>query len=146
MTKAAGHTEPNRRRGFSLIEVMISASMLLIGITAIIMGVHVATRQQEHNRKVGQALIVAERRVEELLMLFPSSLELTDGRHPPADFERFDSQGRKDGDDFRLFYDVSLATPPGAPPEDRLPGIIIDVTIAWDEAVGSRSLQLRTVR
>jgi prepilin-type N-terminal cleavage/methylation domain-containing protein len=133
-------------RGFSLIEVMISASMLLIGITAIIMGVHVATRQQEHNRKVGQALLIAERRMEELLMLFPSSLELTDGRHPPAEFEQFDSDGRKDGDDFRLFYDVSLATPPGAPPEDRLPGIIIEVTIAWDEAVGARSLQLRTVR
>jgi prepilin-type N-terminal cleavage/methylation domain-containing protein len=136
-----------RRRGFSLLEVMITSAMLLIGITGLIAGVHVATRQQEHNRRVANALIIAEHRLEELLLLFPTSLALTDGRHPETGFELFSESGVRDaGDDFRLFYDVSFASPPDAEPDDRLPGVVLEVTIAWDETTGERNLSLRTVR
>jgi hypothetical protein len=134
-------------RGFSLIEVIISSSMLLVGITGITMGVHVATRQHEHDRKVAAALIIAERRMEELLLLFPSSLELSDGRHPEDGFELFGSDGRRAPDgEFRLSYTATPATPPGASQEDILPGLILDVRVAWDESVGERKLDLRTVR
>lgn len=134
------------RRGFSMIEVLISATMLLVGITGIIMGTHIATKQHEHDRKVAVAILVAERRMEELLLLFPTSLELADGRHPGDGFETFDAEGRRGGSVYRLFYTSTPATPPGAPPEERIPGVILEVTIAWDESVGERSIQLRTAR
>ncbi len=143
---AGGGRRRRRLRGFSLLEVMLASTMLITGITAIIACVHLATRQQEHNRKVGQGLLIAERRMEELLLLFPSSLELSEGRHPQSAFERFSADGRPGGEAFRLSYVVTLATPRDAPPEDRLPGIVLELTVAWDEALGERSLQLRTVR
>lgn len=140
-------TRPLRRRAFSILEVLISSTMLIIGISGIVMGAQFATRQHEHDRKVGTAITIAERRMEELLLLFPTSLLLTDGRHPEDGFERFGADGARGGDgSFRLFYVVTPATPGGAPPEQRIPGLILEVSIAWDEAVGERSIQLRTVR
>ncbi len=134
-------------RGFSLVEVIVSSSMLLVGITGITMGVNVASRQHEHDRKVASAIVIAERRMEELLLLFPTSLLLSDGRHPAEGFERFGADGkRRDDGEFRLFYVATPATPPGAAIEDTLPGLILEVQIAWDESVGERKLDLRTVR
>jgi len=135
------------RRAFSLIEVIITSSMLLLGISGLIAGVHVASRQQEHNRRVANGLIIIERRLEELLLLFPTSLLLTDGRHPDAGFELYSESGVRDaGNAFRLFYVVDFASEPNAPPEERLPGVVINVTILWEESGGERSLSLRTVR
>jgi len=41
---------------------------------------------------------------------------------------------------------VTPATPSGAPPEQRIPGVIIELTIAWTESLGERSISLRTAR
>lgn len=134
------------KRGFSMLEVVISSTMLLVGITGIVMGTQLATKQHEHDRKVATAIVVAERRMEELLLLFPTSLDLSDGRHPVTGFETFDGEGRRGGTVYRLFYTSTPATPPGADARDRIPGVILEVTIAWDESIGERSIQLRTVR
>jgi prepilin-type N-terminal cleavage/methylation domain-containing protein len=131
------------KRGFSLLEVMIASSMLLVGIAGIVVGTTIATQQHEHDRKVAVALIVAERRMEELLLLFPASLDLTSGRHPADDFETFDAEGRPGGTAYRLFY---TATPPTSAGAASIPGTVLEVTIAWDESMGERSIQLRTVR
>ena len=80
------------RRGFSLVEVVISATMLLLGISGLVMGVHIAVGQHEHNRKLAQALVIAEKRMEALLLLFPTSSELSDGRHPEGGFELLDGR------------------------------------------------------
>ncbi len=142
------------RRAFSLIEVMISSTMLILGISALISGVHVATQQQEHNRKVSAALLISERRLEELLLLFPTSLLLSDGRHPELGFEVYTEAGVRvetpDEDaiarNFRLFYMVNTAAADDEPPESRLPGLIVETTIAWNESGREKLLSLRTVR
>ena len=142
------------RRGFSLIEVMISAAILLIGITGLVLGVHLAIGQHAHNRKLALALVIAEKRMESLLLLFPSSGELRDGRHPETGFEFFTEQGRAallptdspidEVDGFRLFYEVT----PSAISEgdDPIIGLRLDITVAWDEPLGERTLDLRTAR
>lgn len=141
-------------RGFSLLEVMISSAILLIGITALVMGVHVAIGQHAHNRKLAQALIVAEKRMEAVLLLFPTSSDLRDGRHPEAGFEFFSEVGRpvlvpattapNDVPGFRLFFTVT----PSAISEgdDPIVGLRVELTVRWNENLGERQLVLRTAR
>ena len=134
-----------------MVEVVISSTLLIIGISALVVGAHIAIQQHEHNRKVARALIVAEERMEALLMLFPTSDELEEGRHPASDFERFDANGRPakspDPGLYRVHYTVTLSPPiDGAEDGSRLPGLILETTIAWDESLGERDITLRTVR
>jgi prepilin-type N-terminal cleavage/methylation domain-containing protein len=133
------------KRGFSLIEVMIASSMLLVGIAGIVFGTQIATQQHAHDRKVSVALLLAERRMEEVLMLFPSSVELADGRHPAQGFDTFDENGRPGGTAYRSFY-TSMPASAVAVVNQAVPGTVVELTVAWDEAVGERSIQLRTVR
>lgn len=147
-------TTTKRASGFSLIEVLISSAVLLIGITALVMGVHIAIGQHAHNRKLAQALIVAEKRTEALLLLFPTSAELRDGRHPAAGFEFYAEGGQplplpaetdpKDLLGFRLFYTVTPSAISEG--EDPIIGLRLDIVIAWHETLGERNLVLRTAR
>ncbi|HEY1101272.1 MAG TPA: prepilin-type N-terminal cleavage/methylation domain-containing protein [Myxococcota bacterium] len=140
-----------RRRGFSLVEVLVAATILIVGITALVVGVQVAIVQHEHNRKLALALQIAERRLEGLLLLFPTSSDLRDGRHPEDDFERFDPDSGRSiftatpaPDDYRLFYTVTPSAITLG--EDPIIGLRIELTIAWQESMGERSLVLRTAR
>lgn len=138
-------------RGFSMVEVVISATMLIVGISGLVVGAHLAIRQHEHNRKVAVGLVLLEKKLEALLMLFPTSEELEEGRHPAADFERFTAEGGPvaggaDEGLYRFFYVVSLAAPIDGNDGDILPGVIIEATVAWDESLGERDITIRTVR
>ncbi|MDP2342568.1 MAG: hypothetical protein Q8O67_16545 [Deltaproteobacteria bacterium] len=128
-----------RASGFSLVEVVLSSSMLLIGITAVVVTVNIALVLHEHQRKVARALIIAEKRTESLLLLFEGSLDLADGKHPTVGFEGFTEAGRPGGNAFRVTYVVT----PGEAPKI---GTGLDITVAWDERIGERSLTLSTVR
>jgi hypothetical protein len=118
---------------------MISSSLLIVGIAAVVVGVNVALALHEHQRKVGRALLITEKRMESLLLLFPGSLELSEGVHPNSGFEGFSEDGRPGGDKFRVTYTV---TPEG----EGSTGQRVDVSISWDERLGERSLSLTTVR
>ncbi len=154
MTTTTTATTTAAARAFSLIEVMMSSAILLIGITALVMGVHVAIGQHAHNRKLAQALIIAEKRMEAVLLLFPTSTDLRDGRHPETGFEFFGEQGRplglptdtdpKDLLGFRAFYSVT----PSAISEgdDPIIGLRVELTVVWNETLGERNLVLRTAR
>jgi len=141
-------------RAFSLLEVMISSAILLIGITSLVMGVHVAIGQHTHNRKLAQALIVAEKRMEAVLLLFPTSSDLRDGRHPETGFEFFDEAGwpvvvpastdPEDVPGFRLSYTVTPSAISEG--EDPIIGLRVELTVLWNETMGERQLVLRTAR
>lgn len=137
------------RRGFSLLEVMISASMLLVGISGLVMAAQVATQQHTHHRKMSRALLIAEQRLEAVLLLFPSSLHLSDGRHPAGGFEFFDGDGRplpdNEGAVFRLFYEC-VPRGIGGSASDPLIGLTITLTVVWNENGGERTVVLRTAR
>lgn len=137
------------RRGFSLLEVMISASILIVGITGLVMAAHIATNQHTHHRKMSQGLLIAERRMEALLMLFPSSLLLSDGRHPADGFEFFADDGSPLRDDtnatYRMFYEC-VPRGIGTNGNEPLIGLTITLTVAWDENGGERTVVLRTAR
>lgn len=128
-----------RARAFSLIEVMLSSTLLIIGITAVVVGVTVALALHEHERKVARALVIAEKRMEDLLLLFRNSTELSPGLHPPTGFEGFSENGRPGGTQFRVVYTATPA-PAGSI------GQTIEVTVSWDERLGERSLSLATAR
>ena len=59
-------------RGFGLIEVMISASILLIGVAAVVTTVNHIEHQYQHQRYVTAAIHVGESTLEELLGRFPT--------------------------------------------------------------------------
>ncbi len=142
-------TSSRRRRAFSMVEVLISSSILLIGITGLVISTHVATNLHAHHRKLSQGLLIAERRMEALLMLFPSSVALSDGRHPGGGFEFFAEDGTPLPDNqnatYRVFYEC---TPRGIGSEEVEPliGLTIALTVAWDEGSGERTVSLRTAR
>jgi hypothetical protein len=132
-----------------MIEVLISSSMLLIGITGLVMAAHVATSQHAHHRKLSQGLLIAERRMEALLMLFPSSVELSDGRHPGGGFEFFAADGASLPDSVNATYRVFYECTPrgiGSTEVEPLIGLTIALTVAWDEGSGERTVSLRTAR
>lgn len=135
-------TRRQRSRGaFSLIEVLISSTLLIVGISSVLVGVSVALALHEHERKVQRALLVCEKRMESLLLLFPGSLELNEGIHPATGFEGFTDDGRPGGTFFRITYKVTaLVDGTGAI------GQKLDVTIKWDERLGERELTLTTAR
>jgi hypothetical protein len=149
MSTDLGARRGRRFRGFSLLEVMISASILIVGITSLVMAAHVATNQHAHHRKMSQALLIAERRMEALLMLFPSSLSLADGRHPGGGFEFFADDGSPLPDNtnaiYRLFYEC-VPRGIGESAGEPLIGLNITLTVAWDENGGERTVVLRTAR
>ena len=129
------------RRGFSLLEVIISSTLLVVGIAAVVVGANIAISLQEHQRRLGHALVVAERRMESLLLLMPGVPELTDGRHPAVGTEGFSEDGRPGGSAFRVSYFVTpLIDGTGAV------GQRVVVTVEWDERVGRREISLTTAR
>lgn len=129
------------RRAFSLLEVILSSSILIIGISGLLVGVTVALNVHEHQRKVARALLIAERRMESLLVVFPGTPDVDAGRHPAEGFELFDELGRPGGNKFRVHYTI---TGRGADGADG--GFTVEVTVAWDERFGERTLSLETER
>jgi type II secretory pathway pseudopilin PulG len=137
MRHAAASHAPRSGRAFSLVEVLVAATLLVAGLAALLVAITVAMSLHEHQRKVAAAVVIAEAQMENLLLLFPGSTELTDGRHPASGFVGFEEDGRPGGAAFRSFYVARPVTPVG---------VALDLTIAWDERSGEKSFQLSTVR
>jgi Tfp pilus assembly protein PilV len=57
-----------KARGFSLIESVVSGSILLIGVTGIVSGLGTTMRLKEHNYKMTAAIHAGEATMEELLL------------------------------------------------------------------------------
>ena len=76
-----------RSRGFGILEVLISAAMLIAGITGIIQAQASITASMARERRLMTATHVAEQTIERLLVLFPADGELAHGPHTGTFFD-----------------------------------------------------------
>jgi Prokaryotic N-terminal methylation motif len=129
-----------RRRGFGLLEVMISGSILLVGVAAVVTTVNLIERQYAHQRYVTNAIHVAEGTLEELLGRWPTDPELV----PAVVFfgSEYDSRGLVTAPGTGFFtteWVVTAGVPIATTREVR-------VTVRWFEEGVPRQFQLRGVR
>lgn len=121
------------RRGFSLLESLIAASMLITGLAGFAMAMSSMSRQQEHQRHRAAAATVAGNVLEELVLKQDTrtlSAGTTNGT--------YDAKGRVDG--AGLYRAQSTVT------EDRpmREGRTIEVAVTWSERGQLKEYKLKT--
>jgi prepilin-type N-terminal cleavage/methylation domain-containing protein len=124
-------------RAFSLIEVMIASAMLGVGLAALMTAYGQATSLESHQERVTAALHLAEGHLENLLLRYPDSPDLSASTHPTLGFTA-DGTPTASAPFFNLTWTVS----PGPIPRTRR----IDVTVTWTEPRGPQTLSLSTHR
>lgn len=131
---------PHRRpapRGFTLLEVMISGGLLLIGLSASLGLVTSLTELKEHQRHMTQVMAIAEATIEELLLAPSTDDDLLAGDHGPR---YFDSMGLEAS--FGMYEAKWKVT--GAKP---IAGIRqVDVTVRWMEGRRVKTYVITTWR
>lgn len=125
------------QRGFSLIEVIISAAMLGIGLAAVMTAYGNASNLGAHQARVTTAMHLAEAELERDLLLYPDADELKAVAHPP---QHFDVDGVPTAG--ASFYALTRAVAAGPIPKTRR----ITVTVSWSEPTGAQTLTLSTHR
>ncbi len=134
---------PRRRSGFSLIEVMIAATLLSVGLTVIVAtfdaGRSIATR----DRHMTQAIHVAESVAESLLVLEQSDDDLDAGAHSTA--RRFDKVGQEVAptDTTNGIYAATWDVAANTPIENIRR---VTVSVAWNVAGSSGTTKLTVHR
>jgi hypothetical protein len=132
-----------RLRAFGLAEVMISASMLAVGIAAMCSVFRTLEVQYEHERNVTEALHLAEGQMETLLAAYADTLDasstplLGDGAHTSA--TSYDHDGKPGGSYFAVGWNVTSGVPIANTRS-------VTVTVSWTEAGRPKSFSLTTVR
>jgi prepilin-type N-terminal cleavage/methylation domain-containing protein len=124
--------------GFTLIEVMISSAILLIGISGVVLGLRSAQDTAAHQRLVTQAIHSAESVMEDLLLRNTGHNELETGTHGPR---WFDSKGIETSSTstFEVRWNVQ-----GAVPFEGMKRVT--VTARWQEGDRERSFSITTDR
>lgn len=114
-------------QGFTLIEVLIALLLLLIGVAGVLSLQMVSMRATSYSRHATEATIVAEDKMEELMLV-----EAADIIHGDSDI--VDSQGVDAADgDYNRSWTAVVPETPGT--------IAIEVTVQWFEK-GTESHQI----
>jgi prepilin-type N-terminal cleavage/methylation domain-containing protein len=133
-----------RFRGFSLIEVMVASALFLTTTAVIVASVATASRNSAVQRRMTVALQLGEQKMEELLLRFNTSEDLTIGEHPAdpisgGNKQWFDESGEPStaaaNKVFRVDWKVSSVT--GIPNLRR-----IALTVAWEGRDNDRDHQI----
>jgi len=122
--------------GFTLIEIMISLTVLLIGIVGILALQVSITREGAFSRHTTEASVVGEQYME-ILMVRPTSTYPASGASEATTFSDVDSQGVADNDGpFEVASSIvttgSIAT--------------LEVTITWQEHGDDYTIALTNMR
>ena len=127
-------------RGFSLIEVMVAAAVFMAAVAGVFMGLRAAMSMHLHQNKLMPAVHIAESMLEEMLIMYADSPELTDGTHTAC--------YRTDG---------SINDPCSVPPQYQARWLVADdnpragvkriaVTVSWLENTRSRQISFFTYK
>lgn len=126
-------------RGFTLIEVMVSAGLMGIGFAGVVGAVSSASAQMEHQRHVTQAVHAAESMMEDLLTRRRNDPDLAIGTVSDGpDFNEV-AERRPTG---RYQTSWNVVAESGA--LDQLKRI--ELTVSWDERGERKSLSFETLR
>jgi len=142
-------------RAFSLIEVMVSATLFLTSAAGVVSAVSSASRVYEHQRRLTQAVAVGEFKMEELLLrytshdditltgLAPRFMCLTPALAPIACTASASSATSMKvsptiGPNYLVYWSVKNAPVTGLRQ--------LDLVVAWLETDGQRELPLMTYR
>jgi prepilin-type N-terminal cleavage/methylation domain-containing protein len=133
----AKRTKTKRRsQGFTLLEVMISGTIFLIGFAGTLLGVTAAMDLYGQHRRSTIAIQLAEATMEELLFTLQGTPALRAGTHAGSDFTK---EGKPTNTD--VFFESSWTVTPETP----ISGMkAIEVKVTWPGA--SRPVFLRTYR
>jgi prepilin-type N-terminal cleavage/methylation domain-containing protein len=121
-------------RGFGLIEVMISAALLAIGMAGIVSLFSNLEENYKHQRLVATALHIAEATMEDLLVRYADDAEISQGAHTGPSFAL---NGAPGGTFFQSSWQVNDGVPFSGVRE-------VVVTVAWTERGVPKRLSLRT--
>lgn len=125
------------RRGFGMLEVLISGTMLVLGLAAVLSFASSTSGVAAHQRHITQGAHVAELQMEKLLLLPPDEARLTSGPHVGP---RYDDVGTPSpSGDYHTTWSVAVDTP--------ITGTrTLTVTVTWTEQGATRSTTLTTIR
>jgi len=130
-------TRRRRLRGFGILEVMISGTMLVIGLAAAAQFSAAMAASTARDNHLVSATHCGEQTMERLIGLFPSHADLANGDHSGS---RFGDDGAPSSSGR---YQVSWTVQVGAP----LNGLRrVDVNVTWLERGTPRNITLRTLR
>jgi prepilin-type N-terminal cleavage/methylation domain-containing protein len=127
---------PAAKQGFGLIEVMISASILAVGMSGILTLYSSLMDNYVHQRLLAQSLHIAEATMENLLVRYADDTALSAGAHTgPA----YSVGGQPGGTFFATSWIATDAVPFAGARE-------IVITVTWSERGTTKTFKLKTVR
>jgi Tfp pilus assembly protein PilV len=127
------------KRGFGLLEVMISGVLLASGMAATLSTLSALSALYEHERLLGNALHVAESTMEGLLLRYANDADLAATGGTPRTGASYTKDGMPGGTFFSTGWLVRPGVPIGGARE-------IEVIVSWAERGIPKTLTLKTVR
>lgn len=133
---------PTRRRslhGLSTLEALIAGTLMLVSVAGVVSAFSSASNLYAHQRHMTQAISIAELAMEELLLRYRSSPDLSTGA-PHQDY--FAADGARTTES-NAKYIVSWEVAP-----TRIAGVVrrIDCRVQWRENLFDRHIELFTYR
>jgi Tfp pilus assembly protein PilV len=125
------------KRGFAMVEVLISAAILIIGITSAAEVQAAMSRYSAAQRRFVTANEVAEQTLERLLILYGGSASLSEGAHDGPTYN-IDGIPAADGM-FSTSWNIELNTPIEHVRR-------VTVKVRWREYGRDRTVTLSTLR
>lgn len=129
-----------KRRGFSLIEVMVSGTLLVVGLAASFSAYQTIGTHLNHTVHLSTAGSLAEATLEELVLRYPADPALSLGEHVDTP-RHYDKNGARvaSADVYAVTWNVI--------PYAKLTTMReVIVKVAWTDVSGARTLEVRTWR
>ena len=127
-------------KGFSLIEVMMSAALAGLAISGTVTALLSVKGFEAQQVAKTNALTIAEDQIEELLVRFRGDDDINAGNWGPVSYDRAGKPTTSVSD---TFYTLTWEVRANEPIENIRR---IEVTVRWDSTLGEQELSLQTER